>query len=128
MKKFVVAMVLGLYLGVVQPVLACTTMIVGKDASYDGSVMVSHSDDGLNDGSMIYVPAMDHKPGSRRAVYYSHASPRLQTQWGATISHRIEPKTADAHIIKPVLLPAYRWGSFRRWRTRTRILMRITGL
>ncbi len=74
MGRFFFLFVLVLCLVGVQPALACTTLIVGKDASFDGSVMVSHSDDGLNDGSLVYVPAMDHKPGSRRAFFYSHAA------------------------------------------------------
>ena len=60
MKRIVIAVLMVVCLGIVNPALACTTILVGKDASYDGSVMVSHSDDGLNDGSMIYVPAMEH--------------------------------------------------------------------
>lgn len=56
------------------PVLACTTMIVGKDASEDGSVMVAHSDDDeLLDQRIVYVPAMDHPVGSKRPVYYDPA-------------------------------------------------------
>ena len=74
------------------PAWACTTMIVGKNASADGSVMVSHSDDGLNDGSVIYVPAMDHPAGAMRAVYYSHAALDFKPQWGASVSHRIVSK------------------------------------
>lgn len=89
MKQAVVAILLMLCLGAVAPAQACTTMLVGKAASADGSVLVSHSDDGLNDGSMIYVPAMDHQPGAMRAVYYSHAALDYKPQWGATISHRI---------------------------------------
>ncbi len=93
MKKLMFLTVLIICLFVIeQTALACTTMIVGKDASYDGSVMVSHSDDGLNDGSLVFVPAMDHKPGSMRAVYYSHAALDFKPQWGANVSHRIVTK------------------------------------
>jgi len=93
LKKILSIVTMALYLtSMALPVYACTTTIVGKDASADGSVMVSHSDDGLNDGSMIYIPAQDHKPGSLRAVYYSHASLDFKPQWGATISHRIVTK------------------------------------
>jgi dipeptidase len=69
--------------------LACTTTLVGKKASADGSVMVSHSDDGLGDARLVYVPARDHKPGSLRPVYYSHCSLDFKPQWGGTVSHRI---------------------------------------
>ena len=47
----------------------CTTMIVTKGASADGSMICTHSeDDELADQRVIFVPAMDHAPGSTRAV------------------------------------------------------------
>lgn len=52
--------------------LACTTMIVTKGASADGSVMVSHCEDSYPiDTSIVYVPAQNREPGSLRPVYPS---------------------------------------------------------
>lgn len=109
-KRIVIAVLMVVCLGIVNPVLACTTMLVGKNASQDGSVMVSHSDDGLNDGSMIYVPAMDHKPGAMRAVYYSHAALDFKPQWGATVSHRIVTKDRGKAYNKSGVAPSIPLG------------------
>ncbi len=49
---------------------ACTTIIVTKGASVDGSVMTSHSCDcGACDFRYVYVPAADYEPGAKRAIY-----------------------------------------------------------
>jgi dipeptidase len=49
----------------------CTVIIVGKDASTDGSVMTTHTCDcGLCDWTFRRVPASDHKPGSTRKIYH----------------------------------------------------------
>ena len=46
--------------------MACTTLLVTRGASADGSVIVAHSDDNhLMDQRIIYVPAADHKPGAK---------------------------------------------------------------
>jgi len=51
-------------------VFSCTTIIVTKGASVDGSVMVTHTADcGSCDFRILKVPAKDHEPGSMRPVY-----------------------------------------------------------
>lgn len=75
-----------------QTALACTTTIVGKDASTDGSVLVSHSEDGLGDPRMVYVPAKDHEPGAMRAVYYTHSALGYKARYGADAPTRLIAK------------------------------------
>ncbi len=59
---------------VLDPVLAgdaCTSILVGRDASTDGSTMTTHTCDcGTCDWTWRHVPAADHKPGSTRRIYH----------------------------------------------------------
>ncbi|MGE5509500.1 MAG: dipeptidase [Chitinophagales bacterium] len=48
---------------------ACTSVVVGKLASVDGSVMSSHTCDGGYDFRLTVVPRKTHKPGEMRPVY-----------------------------------------------------------
>jgi len=89
MKKTVSGIILCVFLISSLPAWACTVTFTGKKASADGSVMVSHSDDGLSDARLIYVPAMEHKPGSLRPVFYSHSALGFKPHWGASETHRI---------------------------------------
>jgi dipeptidase len=58
--------------------MACTTMVVGKAATTDGSVIIAHSDDDVSDERVIFVPAADwdlSNPNEKiRPVYYDNAS------------------------------------------------------
>ena len=49
----------------------CTSILVGRDASADGSTMTTHTCDcGTCDWTWRHVPAADHKPGSTRKVFH----------------------------------------------------------
>jgi len=68
---------------------ACTTMIITKGASKDGSVFVAHSDDSeMFDNRLVYVPAADHKPGSMRPVYYDPASLGSRPEFNSNVLRR----------------------------------------
>lgn len=47
----------------------CTSIMVGKDASTDGSVITSHTCDGRYRTWMRWEPAADHKKGAMHKVY-----------------------------------------------------------
>jgi len=50
---------------------SCTSVLVGRLASVDGSTMTSHScDSGTDRTWMTIVPNMKHKPGAMAKVYY----------------------------------------------------------
>jgi len=53
---------------------ACTTMIAGKNATIDHSIIVAHSDDDVADERVIFVPAYSYQKSDERRVYYDDAS------------------------------------------------------
>ena len=68
---------------------ACTTMIITKGASQDGSVFVAHSDDSeMFDNRFVYVPAADHEPGSLRPVYYDASALGNRPEFNADVLRR----------------------------------------
>jgi dipeptidase len=62
----------------------CTTMIVGKDATADGSVIVAHSDDDVADERVIYVPEAYYPAGAMRPVYYDDCSLGYNSDYNST--------------------------------------------
>ncbi len=49
----------------------CTSVLVGKDASSDGSTMTTHTCDcGICDWTFRYIPAADHEEGAVRKIYH----------------------------------------------------------
>ena len=47
----------------------CTMIIVGKDASADGSVMTTHTCDGGYDSRLFVIPGGTHEPGEMVTIY-----------------------------------------------------------
>ena len=77
MRKFFTKLAVGVaVLSLVSvDVEACTIMLVTKGASTDGSVFVSHSNDGFGaDPNVAFIPAKNHKKGSLRPVYPTAAA------------------------------------------------------
>ena len=58
------------------PAKACTVFLVGKEASEDGSVMCSHSNDGEfdTDPRLVKVPSREYEPGDMRPIFFSPES------------------------------------------------------
>ena len=52
----------------------CTVIAVGRKASADGSLILSHTDAGP-DSRIFVVPAAQHKPGARAAVHWGIQDP-----------------------------------------------------
>lgn len=67
--KALAAMFLVLLLAAAPVAQACTSVVVGKLASVDGSVMTSHTCDGGYDFRLTLVPRQAHQSGEMRPVY-----------------------------------------------------------
>jgi dipeptidase len=82
------------------PVKACTTMLIAKGASADGSVIVAHSDDSeLFDQRLVYVPAADHKPGALRYIYYDACSLGNRPEYhGYAVNHYVGTERGPTYI------------------------------
>ena len=52
---------------------ACTVIFAGKDATTDGSVIVSHSDDAFEDNRLLYFKPEDYKPNEKVSSYFQTA-------------------------------------------------------
>lgn len=80
-KLLLLTIILGLIPGSVQAQheaeTNCFTILVGKNASTDGSVFIAHNEDDLNDHNFVdlhKVPRLKHKPGEKQLFLYGRDS------------------------------------------------------
>ncbi|MCR5536436.1 MAG: C69 family dipeptidase [Succinivibrio sp.] len=97
MKKSLVTLLMTFISLVSLESTACTVMLVTRGASADGSVMISHSNDGFgSDPNLSYVPAREHGPEEQRPVYPSAAAlgdlPELDCY---SFPHLVAPELSD---------------------------------
>lgn len=68
MKKLFI--LLSLTLLSLAPSLACTNFLIGKNASADGSTMITYNQDSYGMyGHLVYLPAADHPAGAVRKIF-----------------------------------------------------------
>ncbi|MDY6291290.1 MAG: C69 family dipeptidase [Succiniclasticum sp.] len=85
---------------------ACTTTIVTKGASADGSAYVTHSNDSFSsDPSIVYVPAKDHPAGSVRKVYPSAIA------WDDLPEYNC---TSNPRLVAPERAPGYDYPGLKQ--------------
>ena len=81
---------------------ACTVILVGKDASTDGSVMTTHTCDcGTCDWTWRHVPAADHKPGEMRKIYHISQYDDLAARRGPQVGPRSRRTTPASRSPSP---------------------------
>ncbi len=70
--------------------LACTNLLVGKNASADGAAMITYAADAHTIyGDLQYLPAADHAPGSMRSI----------DDWDTGLHHGEIPEVAHTYAV-----------------------------
>ena len=67
------------------PVSACTTIMAGKQATEDGSVLMASSCDGDVMGLIHVMPAQTYPPGTRLPMYWNVPRPRTYAEYQAHV-------------------------------------------
>lgn len=73
-SRLVLPLIVLMVMAICSTAYACTCVVVGKNASTDGSVMTSHTCDGTYEFRLNVVPAADYAAGSMRPVYKDNGS------------------------------------------------------
>jgi dipeptidase len=68
-----------------RPVTGCSTVLAGRGATADGSVLLSHSCDGDVMGHVSVMPAQQYSPGTRLPMYRNLPRPETYEQYQANL-------------------------------------------
>ncbi|MFC2158176.1 dipeptidase [Acidobacteriota bacterium] len=91
----------------------CTVVIVGKDASIDGSVMTTHTCDcSFCDWTWRYVPGQTHEAGSARKIYHISQYKTWPSSEGLKWDERFKDDDTGVEIPQPERTYAYKHGMF----------------
>jgi dipeptidase len=66
-------------------IFACTTVMVGKQATTDGSVLMASSCDGDIMGLIYVMPAREYPPGTKLPMYWNVPRPRTYREYQANL-------------------------------------------
>jgi len=92
-------------------VFGCTTIIVGKDASADGSVMCTHSDDGESnpDARIVRVPGVANiAAGEKRNIFWDTEDYPRHVGDKRGVKECVCPLPSTARAISLSLLSSFR--------------------
>ena len=64
---------------------ACSTIMVGRSGTADGSVLMSHSCDGDVMGLVYVMPAQSYPPGTRFPMYWNVPRPTTYAEYQANL-------------------------------------------
>ena len=64
---------------------ACTTVMVGKQATADGSVLMASSCDGDIMGLIYVMPAQEYPPGTKLPMYWNVPRPKTFREYQANV-------------------------------------------
>ncbi len=76
---------LAMALASFQTLSACSTVMVGRKATADGSVLMASSCDGDVMGLIYVMPAEDYPPGTRLPMYWNVPRPKNYTEYRANL-------------------------------------------
>ena len=82
--------------------MACSTIMAGRGATADGSVLMSHSCDGDVMGLVYVMPAHSYAPGTRLPMYWNVPRPSTYEEYQANLRKGYRSGGNAAGAAKPV--------------------------